>query len=69
MTLIEKLMALNNAVADYGSAEIPAKLMADLNELSRKLREQFAPIVEAYNEGLLSSEDFYLKLTMEAYRQ
>jgi hypothetical protein len=67
MTLLGKLMALNNAIADHGSAEIPAKLLAERNELSQKLRELFAPIVEAYNEGLLSSEEFYMKLTMEAY--
>lgn len=69
MTLLGKLMTLNNKIADYGSAEIPVTLFAERNELSQKLRELFAPVVEAYNEGLLSSEDFYQKLTMEAYRQ
>lgn len=67
MTLLVQLMALNKAIADCGSAEIPATLFIERNELSQKLRRRFAPIVEDYNEGLLSSEYFYQKLTMEAY--
>ena len=67
MTIIEKLMDLNNAIANYDWAEIPSTLLAERNELSQKLRESFAPIVDAYDEGLLSSEELYQQLTIEAY--